>query len=332
MDIERRVSETIRKYNLLNKKDKVVVALSGGKDSTSVLYILKNLGYDVEGLMIDLGLGSWSEMHKKNMEKICFDLGIKFSVVELKKEIGQGICFIKAVLKKKKNLTGCTVCGVIKRWILNKEARRLGADKIVTGHNLDDECQTVLMNFLKGNIFLGVNSTPATGVDLVVNSFSDSKGAHPLSSRGVVQPTHSEESKYVSENTQGIDTERGYENSFGRIISARRDLSEAHKKFVQRVKPLFFVPENEIRKYAKRKKFAINFDRCPCAFGTYRVETRGWMEEMKDADKLKVVKSWQKIIPKLKKKNFEREINECEICGEPTVGKVCNACGILGEL
>ena len=53
MDVEKKVAETIRKYGLLRKSDKVIVALSGGKDSTSVLYILKKFGYDVHGLMID---------------------------------------------------------------------------------------------------------------------------------------------------------------------------------------------------------------------------------------------------------------------------------------
>ena len=53
MDIEKKVVETIKKYDLIGDGDKVVVALSGGKDSTSVLYILRKLGYDVHGLMID---------------------------------------------------------------------------------------------------------------------------------------------------------------------------------------------------------------------------------------------------------------------------------------
>ena len=93
MDVEKKVAETIRKYKLMRKSDKVVVALSGGKDSTSVIYILKKLGYDVHGLMIDLHLGEWSEIHKKNIEKFCLENQIPLTVVDLKKEIGQGICF-----------------------------------------------------------------------------------------------------------------------------------------------------------------------------------------------------------------------------------------------
>lgn len=268
MDVEKKVAETIKKYKLTRKKDKVVVALSGGKDSTSVLYILKKLGYNVHGLMIDLYLGEWSNIHKEKMEKFCAELGVSLAVVDLKKEIGQGICFIKAVLAKKKGLSGCTVCGIVKRWIMNRWARKLGADVLVTGHNLDDEAQNVFMNYLKGNVMLGAGMGPATGSKM--------------------------------------------------------------EGFVQRVKPLFFVPEGEVLKYAKGKKFDILYDRCPCAFGTYRVDTRGWMREsLTDEEKLDVVEGFR---GKMRGVKSEGEAHKCEVCGEVSRGRVCNYCEIVGNL
>jgi len=267
MDVEKRVRETIAEYGLMKKKDKVVVALSGGKDSTSVLYILKGLGYDVHGLMIDLYLGKWSDIHRENMVKFCGELGVPLTVVDLKSEIGQGICFVKAVLAKKKGLTGCSVCGIVKRWIMNRWARKLGADLIVTGHNLDDEAQNVLMNYLKGNVLLGAGMGPATG-------------------------------------------------------------GGASEGFVQRVKPLFFVSESEVLKYAEGKKFDILYDRCPCAFGTYRVDTRGWMACLGDDDKRKIVDGFMGVAGGLAKKDL-REILKCERCGEVSRGRVCKACGIF---
>jgi len=266
-EIEEKVKETIEEHHLIEKNDKIVVALSGGKDSTSILYMLKKLRYNVEGLMIDLHLGNWSDKHRVNMRCLCEELGIKLHIVDLKKEFGHGICFIKQVVKEKKNLTGCTVCGVIKRWILNKEAKKLKADKIVTGHNLDDECQTVLMNFLKGNIYLGMNSTPATGIRT--------------------------------------------------------------KEFSQRIKPLFFIAENKIREYAKKMQFDILYDRCPCAIGTYRVETRAWLSGISDKNKLRIVKNFQKIIPKLREKRGSGEVKHCKICGEASRNEMCNACNMF---
>lgn len=270
MDVEKQVRDTIKKYSLINKEDKVVVALSGGKDSTSALYILHKLRYNVSGLMIDINLGEWSKTHRDNMQRFCDNLGVDFHLVDLKKELGHGIGSIKTILKKEKNLTGCTVCGVIKRWILNKWAKKLGADVIVTGHNLDDECQTVLMNFLKGNIFLGINSTPSTGE-------KDQEG------------------------------------------------------FVQRVKPFFFIPESEIKKYALKNKFKILYDRCPCAVGTYRVETRDWLKNLSNNEKLRVVSAWQNLIPSLKK-NHLASIRKCKICKEPSRGEICKACSIFETL
>lgn len=268
MDIEKNIQDTISKYNLLNKKEKIVVALSGGKDSTTTLYILHKLGYNVEGLMIDLKLGKWSEKHNQNMIEFCKKLNVKLTIVDLKEELGQGICFIKSVLKKQKNLTGCTVCGIIKKWILNKWAKKLKADKIATGHNLDDEAHTILMNFLKGNVYLGVNSTPMTG----------------------------------EKNQEG---------------------------FIQRIKPLFFTPEDEIKEYAQKKEFKILYDKCPCAIGTYRVETRQWSKSLTNKEKLQIVENFQeKIIPRLRK-NTKSPIKKCESCGEPCKGKICNACKIF---
>lgn len=267
MNIEKKVVETINKYNLISDGDKVVVALSGGKDSVSILYILKKLNYNVEGLMIDLDIGTWSKIHKKNMIQFCKINDIPLMIVDLKKELGYGICFIKNVLKKQKNLTGCAVCGIIKKWILNKWAKKLGANKLVTGHNLDDETQNILMNFLKGNILLGVNSSPMTG---------------------------------------GVTVDG----------------------FAQRVKPLFFVSGSEVRKYAKKKKFDILFDKCPYAFGTYRVKTREWMNNISDKEKLKIVKNFQKLVPKLRSENVQ-EIKKCKKCGEPSRSKICSACKIF---
>jgi uncharacterized protein (TIGR00269 family) len=231
------------------------------------LYILKKLGYDVHGLMIDLYLGPWSETHKENMTKFCEEIDVPLTIVDLKEVLGQGICFIKAVLKKQKNLTGCTVCGIIKRWILNKWARQLNADVIVTGHNLDDEAQNVLMNYLKGNILLGVNSSPSTG---------------------------------------------------GKSI----------KGFAQRVKPLFFIAENDVRDYAKSKKFDILYDKCPCSFETYRADTRDWLDKIRDEEKLEIVENFQKLVPGLRKDNVA-ELKTCKECGDPARGDVCSYCKIV---
>jgi len=309
MDVEDKVKETIKKYRLMKKSDKVVVALSGGKDSTSIIYILKKLGYDVHGLMIDLYLGEWSEIHKRNMTAFCLENDIGLTVVDLKAEIGQGICFIKAVLAKKKGMTGCTVCGIIKKWVLNKWARKLEGDVIVTGHNLDDEAQNVLMNYLKGNVSLGAGLAPMTGgSQSKIVGGSDSlnlDGSSTLSMEGSALPGAG-------------------------VTKDQEPKTKNQLNFVQRVKPLFFVPEGEIRKYAERMKFDILYDKCPCAFGTYRVDTREWMVgALSDLDKRKIIDGFMDSVSGLMKKDL-REVRKCVECGEVSRGRVCKFCEIVG--
>lgn len=268
MDIEKEITKTIKKYNLIEKGEKIIVALSGGKDSVTVLYVLNKLGYNPEALMIDLKIGEQSDAHRKNMEEFCRENKIPLHFIDFEKELKCNLNEVDKFLKKK-NLTRCTLCGVSKRWLLNKFAKDMGADKLVTGHNLDDETQNVLMNFLKGNIFLGINSSP------------------------------------ISEEVDG--------------------------GFVRKIKPLFFIPEEEVRKYSLKNKFKLIYDPCPYARDTYRIIVRKWMASLSDEQKKKIVSNFQDLIPSLKKKqNSSARI--CKICGEPSSGEVCKYCELVGEL
>ena len=75
-------------------------------------------------------------------------------------------------------------------------------------------------------------------------------------------------------------------------------------------------------------KFPVLYERCPCAIGTYRVDTRAWLDVIDNKEKLKIVENFQKLIPKLREKKV-REIRKCKVCGEPATWDVCNACKVL---
>lgn len=162
---EDKVKGTIEKHKLLSKRDKVVVAVSGGKDSTTALYVLHKLGYKVEAMLIDQLLGEYSKTNLSNIKSFCKKLGVKLHVIPMREEFGYSVCYMKSVLDGKgMKMNTCLICGVMRRSILNRRAREINATKLVTGHNLDDEAQTFLMNMIHGNINLSAKLGPSTGV------------------------------------------------------------------------------------------------------------------------------------------------------------------------
>jgi len=139
-------------YRLVEEGDKVAVALSGGKDSITVLHLLDKFnvthGNDIEliAITIDQGIRGVDEISLRNSKEITEARGIEHHVVSLKEEIGYTVDELATMRP------GVCNCGVFRRNILNRRARELGAKKLATGHNLDDEVESALMNFITGNI------------------------------------------------------------------------------------------------------------------------------------------------------------------------------------
>ncbi|MGC8577974.1 MAG: TIGR00269 family protein [Thermoproteota archaeon] len=149
---ERRVKRTIAENKYIQSGDRIAVALSGGKDSVSVLYLLdkfnKMNGKNVElfAITIDQGIKGYDDKLLENAKYVTELLGIKHYIFSFKDEIKYTIDEIAKVRP------GLCNCGVFRRHILNKKARELGATKLATGHNLDDEVESALLNFIEGSI------------------------------------------------------------------------------------------------------------------------------------------------------------------------------------
>ncbi len=156
---EKRVRRTIRRYELLTTTDKTAVALSGGKDSMTVLTILAQLHKkapksELFAIMVDEGSPGYRDKLIKAATKYCNELGVRHHLYSFEKELGATIAEIVKMSEKLKNpMPACSYCGVFRRQLLNQKARELGATKVATGHNLDDECQTALMNFVRGDAY-----------------------------------------------------------------------------------------------------------------------------------------------------------------------------------
>ena len=108
---------------MISTSDKVAVAVSGGKDSSVLLYILKKLGYDIEAVTVNSNIGCYSDTNLENIKKVCGDLGVKLHVADFKENYGKSVCYMTDVLEEKGMKLGtCTVCGVLRRRLLNKAA------------------------------------------------------------------------------------------------------------------------------------------------------------------------------------------------------------------
>ena len=150
--IEKKVIRTVRKEKLLDKGDKVLVALSGGKDSVTTLEILNSFRemniIDICAVTVDEGIANYRQEGVDIARRYAKRLGIEHKVVSLKEDYG---ITLDEIMQTPNHRGSCTYCGVFRRTIINKAAREMGATKIATGHNLDDEVQAIMMNYLEGN-------------------------------------------------------------------------------------------------------------------------------------------------------------------------------------
>jgi conserved hypothetical protein TIGR00269 len=144
---ERRIERTIKEFRMFSKKDRVLVAVSGGKDSLSLWHALHRLGYQADGLYINLGIGEYSQLSEEKAKKFAQSLGRTLHVIRLK-DLVEDIPTIKEIEKR----PACSVCGNLKRYYMNKTAKELGFSVIATGHNLDDESATLMGNVLSWNL------------------------------------------------------------------------------------------------------------------------------------------------------------------------------------
>ncbi|MCD6545129.1 MAG: TIGR00269 family protein [Thermotogae bacterium] len=142
---EKRVLKTIRKYRMFDKDHKILVAVSGGKDSLSIWELLLSRGFNAVGLYIDLGIENYSEDSKFKCINFAKDKNAELEIANVKEYFnGLSIPEIARYVRRKT----CSVCGLIKRYIMNRRALEGGYDVLVTGHNLDDEVSTLFGNMI----------------------------------------------------------------------------------------------------------------------------------------------------------------------------------------
>jgi len=282
--IEAKVRATIAEYEMFQRDDKIMVAVSGGKDSVALLHILAKIEKDypkawLQAVTVDEGIRGYRDEALKFAVKNCQKLGVEHKVTSFKDLFGVKLDELVKMIEKKTRgrgedrLTPCAYCGVLRRRALNVAAREAGVDKLATAHNLDDETQTILLNMFHGDAL--------------------------------------------------------------RIARVKPSLCQGHAKLVQRVKPLCEEPEKEIAFYAYLQQIEFQGVPCPYASTALRNDVRimlNRMEERHAGIKFTLFRSMEKMRPALDKMAEEAKLRDCQLCGEPTIGRVCKLCRMLQEL
>ncbi len=139
---------------MVEKGDTIAVALSGGKDSAALLYMLTKIFHNRDdlkffALSVDEGIHGYRAITLNNAEKVAKDFGVDFFQISFEEEFGFPL---DELVAKQFEQAPCTFCGVLRRKLIDRKARELGATKVATAHNLDDEVQTVLINYIRGDI------------------------------------------------------------------------------------------------------------------------------------------------------------------------------------
>jgi tRNA-5-methyluridine54 2-sulfurtransferase len=274
---EEKVFKTINKFKLLDREERLCVATSGGKDSLTVLYLTKKYVQkykhksEIFALAIDEGIKGYRKKTLEDLQLFCKEHEVNLSIVKTKDEFGKGLDDAYPIINKGTKKKPCNVCGVWRRYLLNKHARKLKATKVVTGHNLDDEAQAVMMNIFKANTKLAGRLGPKTGI-------------------------------------------------------------EQQDFFIQRVKPLYFCSEKEVRLYTLLKGFKVLYTECPYSKEGYRFHIQELINDMENkykGTKQGIVNSFLDLLPLMKEREAgqSEKIKACKSCSEAANNQeVCNAC------
>lgn len=146
--IHDQTARAIKSEKMFDKDDRILVAVSGGKDSLALWDILLKLGHKSDALYVNLGIAGYSdrslEKVRKFAEMVAAPLGATLHTHTVEHEEGAGIRELSQLVHR----PTCSTCGTIKRYQFNRAAIEGEYDVMATGHNLDDEAARLLGNVL----------------------------------------------------------------------------------------------------------------------------------------------------------------------------------------
>ncbi len=273
--VEDKVRRTISKHKMLEPNDHVAVAVSGGKDSLTLMSILKKLETRfprarLTAVTVDEGIHGYRDEALRLASDLCSKLGVDLVSVSFEELYG---ITTDEIVGRERKLTPCSYCGVLRRKAINCGAAKARATKIATAHNLDDEVQTVLLNLLHGDVF--------------------------------------------------------------RLAKASPVLKDPRGRFLPRIKPLCEVPEREVALYAYLSGLEFQSNECPHGNEALRGDIRvmlNRLEEKHAGTKFTLFRTAERLRALIETAVPWKELRNCQRCGDPTSGEICEGCKLLDSL
>lgn len=157
--IEDKAARTMSKYSMLKYGDRVAVGVSGGKDSLSLLYVMKKIfdGHgrskdDLVAVTIDEGIKGYRDESLGIVKEFCSKLGVQSKVMSYGDLFGVSMDEAMVLRPAEKKMSSCSMCGTFRRRAIDLAAESVGADVVATAHNMDDQLQTFMINLLAGDV------------------------------------------------------------------------------------------------------------------------------------------------------------------------------------
>jgi len=153
--IVEKTRKTISSYSMMKHGDTIAVAVSGGKDSLSLLGVLSKLTSrhreKIIVVTVDEGINEYRDEAVKLSSDMVSNLGLSQEIVSFESLFG--FTLDEALdLRKDTKISSCSVCGILRRRAIDLAAKKVGADVVATGHNLDDFVQTYFINLTSGDM------------------------------------------------------------------------------------------------------------------------------------------------------------------------------------
>jgi uncharacterized protein (TIGR00269 family) len=142
---EEQVRRAVHDHEMCGTHDRVLVAVSGGKDSLALWDLLLGLGYAAAGLYLGLGIDEYSDESYGHAAAFAAARSAELHVIDLAADQGYTIPGAAAATHR----SPCGACGLSKRHLFNSFGLEHGFDVVATGHNLDDEAAVLLGNVLR---------------------------------------------------------------------------------------------------------------------------------------------------------------------------------------